>query len=253
MESLQGGTHPRDRLGREGTTVLHVLLTSLLFFRSALGQGDLLGGLLGLPTVPRPGLCIERVIPSGYACDEHTVTTEDGYILSLQKVTRHGAPFAGRPTLSVFLMHGILVGGAMWLHTVPGQDWEKQFLPFYLADAGYEVWIAHSRGTLYSNRHTNFSSSDTQYWQWTWDEQVRYDFPAMVTYAAAKSVASLQGLHFIGHGLGNLIGMAGTTNPAIAPLIASATLLAPAVFLSNVGSALLGLWSYVTGPAIDGV
>eukprot|EP00897_Mesotaenium_endlicherianum_P009072 jgi/Mesen1/8193/ME000044S07457 len=52
---------------------------------------------------------------------------------------------------------------------------------------------------------------------------------------------------------GNLVGMAGITNPAIAPLVASATLIAPAVFLNRVGSALLAMWSYITGPAIDSV
>ncbi|KAL5078985.1 hypothetical protein RYX36_007406, partial [Vicia faba] len=63
--------------------------------------------------------------------------------------------------------------GVTWLLLPPSQS-----LAFLLADNGFDVWIANSRGTKYSHQHTSFSSNSSDYLNWSWDELVAYDLPA---------------------------------------------------------------------------
>ncbi|KAH7933072.1 hypothetical protein HPB49_007832 [Dermacentor silvarum] len=60
----------------------------------------------------------------GYPVEEHVTVTEDGYVLSLQRVPRG----------------------------------------FLLADAGYDVWLGNYRGTPFSRGHLEFSDRDSRYW-----------------------------------------------------------------------------------------
>nr|XP_009626259.1 triacylglycerol lipase 2 isoform X1 [Nicotiana tomentosiformis] len=55
------------------------------------------------------GMCASAVIVHGYKCQEFEVTTDDGYILSVQRIPkgRGGGGGANRPP--VLLQHGVLV------------------------------------------------------------------------------------------------------------------------------------------------
>ncbi|KAB5527675.1 hypothetical protein DKX38_021522 [Salix brachista] len=95
------------------------------------------------------GICKSVVEPKGYACQEHTVTTKDGYILSIQRVPSGlSGQAADKPP--VLLQHGLMMDGVTWLMNLP-----EQSLAFILADNGYDVWIANSRGTRFSRGHTS--------------------------------------------------------------------------------------------------
>lgn len=62
--------------------------------------------------------------------------------------------------IPVLLVHGILASSVTWV-------WQPKArcLIYMLADAGYDVWIANSRGTTYSRGHVNLNSSeDLEYW-----------------------------------------------------------------------------------------
>ncbi|CAI8614700.1 unnamed protein product [Vicia faba] len=75
--------------------------------------------------------------------------------------------------------------GVTWLLLPPSQS-----LAFLLADNGFDVWIANSRGTKYSHQHTSFSSNSSDYWNWSWDELVAYDLPATFEFIFCSSGGS---------------------------------------------------------------
>ena len=50
-----------------------------------------------------------------------------------------------------------------------------------LADRGYDVWMGNSRGTEFSQGHTELSADkDAKYWDFTWADMGKYDVPAMI-------------------------------------------------------------------------
>lgn len=202
------------------------------------------GAAAALATRPAPnaslaattnGTCRSRVEPFGYRCEEHTVTTEDGYILSLQRIPsgRAGESELGRSRkVPVLLQHGLMMDGLSWLMNSPNES-----LGFILADNGYDVWIANSRGTVYSSGHTTLSSADPAYWNWSWDELASNDLSAMLQYVYDQ--AGQQKVHYVGHSLGTLIALAALSDqqPHVG-MLRSAGLLSPIAFLNKVSSPL---------------
>ena len=55
------------------------------------------------------GICSSMVQPHGYTCEEHKVTTKDGYILSLQRIPLGRAGSRKGSRVPVLLQHGLLM------------------------------------------------------------------------------------------------------------------------------------------------
>jgi pimeloyl-ACP methyl ester carboxylesterase len=49
-------------------------------------------------------------------------------------------------------------------------------------DAGFDVWVANSRGTVYSRGHTKLSQADKEYYNYSFYEMGKYDTPGMIDY-----------------------------------------------------------------------
>ncbi|KAK8346451.1 hypothetical protein V6Z12_A07G216500 [Gossypium hirsutum] len=164
------------------------------------------------------GICKSMVETHGYDCEEHTVTTQDGYILSMQRIPvgRSGGTPGNRPP--VLLQHGILMS-----------------LAFVLSDNGYDVWIANSRGTKYSKGHKSLSPKDPAYWDWSWDELVAYDLPATFQYIYDQTG---QKLHYVGHSQGTLIALAALSKDQLLNMLRSAALLCPIAYMGQMTSPL---------------
>ncbi|KAG5864156.1 hypothetical protein JTB14_026012 [Gonioctena quinquepunctata] len=109
----------------------------------------------------------------GYFLEQHVVTSEDGYILTIFRlVDTKGKKVGNRQPLVV--EHGILLDGISWM--VSGND----SLAFYFADAGFDVWLINSRGTTLSRKHTNGSISERDYWNFSFHEMAIYDTPQIM-------------------------------------------------------------------------
>ncbi|PRQ22773.1 putative triacylglycerol lipase [Rosa chinensis] len=138
-------------------------------------------------------ICKTLVETRGYICQEHHVTTEDGYILGLLRIPhgRSGSKSTRDQKPPVLLQHGLLADAASWL--LNPQD---QALAFILSDKGYDVWLANTRGTDSSRGHKSLITKDPAYWDWTWEQLAAYDLPALFNYVNNQIG---QKSHYVGH------------------------------------------------------
>ncbi|KAG4969257.1 hypothetical protein JHK82_034966 [Glycine max] len=163
----------------------------------------------------------------GYTCEEHKATTEDGYILSLQRLPAgQSGKKAHKPP--VLLQHGLFCDAIVWVVNPPDES-----LGFILADNGYDVWLANVRGTKYSRGHISLHPNDMAYWDWSWDELARYDLPAFVQYVYNQTG---QRMHYAGHSLGTLMVLADLSRGKLLDMLRSAALLCPIAHLNHVTS-----------------
>jgi hypothetical protein len=78
----------------------------------------------------------DLITSKGYPAEEHQVTTDDGYILTVHRIRDGRFPKArGQPKPVVFLQHGLLDSSATWVVNAV-----EQSLAFILADSGFDVW-----------------------------------------------------------------------------------------------------------------
>ncbi|KAI3842424.1 hypothetical protein MKX03_035031 [Papaver bracteatum] len=191
----------------------------------------------GAPSAPVPvGLCESAVTIHGYKCQEFNVKTDDGYVLSLQRISEGRAGHDsgdGKIKQPVLLQHGLLVDGMSWfLNSV------DQSLGFILADSGFDVWVANTRGTRYSRAHATLDASHPAYWNWSWDEIVQFDLPATFDFVYKQTG---QKVHYVGHSLGTLVALTSFSQGSssrVVDKLRSAALLSPVAYLSHMSTAL---------------
>ncbi|XP_057431460.1 triacylglycerol lipase 2-like isoform X1 [Lotus japonicus] len=178
-------------------------------------------------SVSNDGICKTMVETQGYNCEEHTVTTQDGYILSLQRMPEgRSGKKADKPP--VLLQHGVLNDAITWLFNSP-----EESLAFILADNGFDVWLVNSRGTKYSSKHKTLSPNDKAYWDWSWDELASYDLSASVQYVYNQTGHKL---HYAAHSLGTLMALAALSEGQLLSMVRSAALLSPIAHLDQITS-----------------
>ncbi|KAL3849364.1 hypothetical protein ACJIZ3_011246 [Penstemon smallii] len=186
----------------------------------------------GSPVTRTNGICASAVRVHGYMCQEYDVTTDDGYILSLQRIPAGLAGGNGLNRQPVVLQHGLFVDGVTWLMNSP-----QQSLAMILADNGFDVWISNLRGTRYSRRHVFLHPLQPQFWDWTWDELVIHDLQSVIEYVYGQTG---QKIHYVGHSMGTLIALASLSEGLQIDKIKSAALLSPIAYLSLVNVPFIG-------------
>ncbi|GLJ09314.1 hypothetical protein SUGI_0106340 [Cryptomeria japonica] len=192
-------------------------------------HGDHIGSTLTAHPVENPqGICALFVSGKGHDCQEFMVPTEDGFLLSVQRLTN--AKVLTTDKEPVFLYHGIMQGGEGWVFNEPYQS-----LSYMLADSGYEVWIGNTRTTLYTFGHKTYKRSDDAFWDWTWDDLVAYDLPAMLHFVNSMTAKPIL---YIGFSQGAMTGFAGFTDRKLASLVKKVVMLSPVAYLDHVTSPL---------------
>ena len=107
----------------------------------------------------------------GATFESHEVTTEDGYILNVFRITREDV-IGKQP---VFLQHGITDSADCWIMHYP------DLAPaFQLLEMGYDVWLGNQRGTTHSLKpgHVSLKTNSKEFWDFSWVEMGLYDAPA---------------------------------------------------------------------------
>jgi hypothetical protein len=75
----------------------------------------------------------QLISEKGYPIETHDVVTADGYILTMHRIPRHGAP-------AVLLQHGLLDASETWVINERNNS-----LGFILHDAGFDVFMVQNR------------------------------------------------------------------------------------------------------------
>ncbi|KAH9631726.1 hypothetical protein HF086_014727 [Spodoptera exigua] len=168
-----------------------------------------------------------------YTIEEHTVKTDDGYVLTVFRIPPKMRTRDVQKRPVVFLMHGVLGSADDWLLMGPGKS-----LAYLLADAGYDVWLGNARGNKYSRRHVSRHPAMSDFWQFSNDEIALHDLPAMIDFALETT--QQKKLYYVGIAQGTTSFFALTaTLPEYNDKIIMMYALSPMVFMTNVRSPLL--------------
>ncbi|CAI9736947.1 gastric triacylglycerol lipase-like [Octopus vulgaris] len=185
-----------------------------------------------IPLDPEVYMNASQLITSkGYPCEDHTVLTEDGFYLEMQRIP-HGIKNQDtkkvRPV--VFLQHGVLGSSTNFLTNLANES-----LAFILADAGYDVWLGNSRGNTYGRRHILYPTSSAMFWRWSFDHMAAFDLPASLDYVT--NVTGQEKLYYVAHSQGSLIGfLAFSENQTLAKKIKLMVALGPVYTVGHITS-----------------
>nr|XP_023020414.1 lipase 3-like [Leptinotarsa decemlineata] len=74
-------------------------------------------------------------------------------------------------------------------------------LGFLLADKGYDVWLGNARGNVYSKGHISIPVTDSNFWNFSFNEMGTKDLPAAMYYIS-NSTNKPGEIIYVGHSMG---------------------------------------------------
>lgn len=197
---------------------------TVLGFQSLLHlQNTLLNPFAPILTKPNVSSTIDLIAAEGYPSETHSVTTEDGYILSLHRIPGNAS------SVPVLYLHGYESSSAEVV--LRGRE---DSLGFLLSDQGYDVWLINFRGNVYSRNHTDLSPDDHwgPFWNFTWWEMGSIDLPEVLNYILEST--GKKELQIAGHSQGiTALYVMLDQHPALAANIALVSAMAPLAYNSH--------------------
>lgn len=205
---------------------------------------------------------VSQIIQSrGFQAEEYDVVTRDGYILTIQRIVNPLVTDKSTLIRPVIMQHGLMSSSVDWVInsvTVRPSAWPRNTtdndtardlpkdptlmqgdsqehpnsLGFYLANQGYDVFLANSRGNIYGQRHLNMSSWEPKFWDFTFDHQVTYDLPDIIEFVQKLTGKTKVG--YVGHSQGTamIFGLL-SDRPEYADIVEPVITLAPVAFVNH--------------------
>jgi pimeloyl-ACP methyl ester carboxylesterase len=134
---------------------------------------------------------------AGFSFEEHSVTTEDGYILALYRIPGllGEEPDSEKPP--VMFQHGLFSSADTWI-----MNYAEVAPAFVAARTGYDVWLGNNRGNTFSRKHETLDpDTDAEaFWDFTWYDMGTKDQPAFFSYIQEHT--NNQKIAYIGHSEG---------------------------------------------------
>jgi lysosomal acid lipase/cholesteryl ester hydrolase len=180
---------------------------------------------------------IKNHFSKAFHVEQHRVRTDDGIELIMQRIVKKSCSPSGpkeqdeetspppSPLLTrkhvVFMQHGLLeTSGIFVLGTYS--------IAFQLAELGFDVWLGNNR----TNHYGQSAFCKSEHFQFTLDELIKYDFPAMIDYVIQHT--QCQKLSFVGQsqGAGQCFA-AMYMKPSLRDRFHTCVLLSPAIFLQK--------------------
>lgn len=175
----------------------------------------------------------------GFPFEQHYVTTSDGYILRLFRIAhgRNNKDLGNRPP--ILIQHGVFDSADFFVCHGP-----EKSPAFHLADLGYDVWLANSRGNKYSRQHKNLDpDNDYDFWQFSFYEMIE-DYKTNINFILSQTGYSK--IPVIGHSQGTSSMLAGlsTQNEWFSQRVTLFVSLGTVARLDNMTSKLLTFLCY---------
>ena len=200
---------------------------------------------------------LEIIRARGFIGEQYTILSRDKTPLSIYHIIN---PFANPKTLNrypVLVLHGVAADAAqMVAHSertqarppVPGKivsDLGDTSLALMLANNNFDVYLVDARGTNLNNHQVaqDLDPIESQkYWNFSLDEQIHYDLPAIIDFVLAQSNADK--LHYIGFSESTFFMFAFLTRfPDYQDKLVSFVALAPVAYVGHISGLALSLFS----------
>lgn len=180
---------------------------------------------------PDAGLSSKEIIPKyGYPLEIHTIETEDGYVLETYRIPHGRYNVTSKSQFPVLLVPGLVCTSLTYLNLGPGLS-----LGFMLADEGYDVWLANTRGTRWSKRHKFLDPVQNEkiFFDYSFHEVGIYDITANIDYILKRT--NFKKLFYVGHSQGTTsFFVMAATKPQYNDRIILMAALAPVAYIFNV-------------------
>lgn len=132
--------------------------------------------------------------------ENHTVTTDDGYILEMHRVfanlTEELSEDVVRPVF--FMQHGLIASSESYLMN------GNHSAAFHFAHHGYDVWLGNNRVSKYSRTHSSLDPDDPEdaeaYFNFSFWELGKYDAPKQIDYV--RNLTGNDKVTYMGHSQG---------------------------------------------------